>query len=103
MTRSLSNTLKGRKLGKRTPLKEGKYWLDQHPFKSHLMNALSAVFPIGERFFIDSVRAYEDDITDPDLRQDIKIFIAQEASHTKEHRSLNEDLTSQGYDIDKPR
>lgn len=100
MTRSLSVPLVGRKLGEKPDLTERKYWLDDHPFKTHLMNALSAVFPVGERFFIDSVRPYEDKITDPQLQQDVRTFIAQEAHHTKEHMALNQVLAKRGYDLE---
>lgn len=36
---------------------------------THLMNAMSLVIPVGERFFIDAVRHYRDRITDPELRR----------------------------------
>lgn len=101
MTKSLSVSLVGRELGEKPALTERRYWLDDHPLKTHFMNALSAVFPIGERFFIDSLRAYENDIRDPQLKQEVRAFIAQEAHHTKEHIALNAVLAQRGYDLDK--
>lgn len=100
MTSSLSVTLVGRKFGEKPDLSERKYWLDDHPLKTHLMNALSAVFPVGERFFIDSIRPYEDKIEDPQLKQEVRAFIAQEAHHTKEHMALNQVLATRGYDLE---
>ena len=47
------------------------------------MNALSTTFPDGERFFIDSVRNFQDQIKDPKLQKDIRAFIGQEANHGK--------------------
>ena len=55
-------------------------------------HALSPLFPEGERFFIRSVLAYRDQITDPQLQQEIRQFVAQEAVHTAEH--LNYDKAS---------
>ena len=40
-----------------------KYFFDNDPFKTHFMNALSILFPEGERFFIRSVLAYRDQIS----------------------------------------
>ena len=33
-------------------------WFDDHPFKTAWFNAMSITFPLGEKFFIDSVRYY---------------------------------------------
>lgn len=49
------------------------------------MNNLSSLFPYGETFFVDSVRAVRDQISDPHLKKDISAFIGQEAMHAKEH------------------
>ncbi len=59
-------------------------------------NALSLLFPEGERFFVESVRRYRDRITDPGLRADIDGFIGQEAMHGRGHRAFNDMLRAQG-------
>ncbi|WP_046319509.1 metal-dependent hydrolase [Mycobacterium sp. UM_Kg1] len=64
---------------------------------SHVIAHLSAVFPAGEDFFIRSVRRYADQITDPDLKEQVKGFIGQEVTHGREHRALNERLHEMGY------
>ncbi len=64
---------------------------------SHLIAHLSAVFPEGEDFFIRSVRRYADQITDPELKDQVKGFIGQEVTHGREHRALNERLHEMGY------
>jgi len=56
------------------------------------MNTLSLFFPVGERFFMDSVRHYRDRITDPELKQAVTAFIGQEAMHGREHQEYNEAL-----------
>jgi uncharacterized protein len=57
---------------------------------SQFMNTLSIFFPVGERFFIDAVRQYRDQITDPELQKAVTAFIGQEAMHGREHEEYNE-------------
>lgn len=71
-----------------TQLKE-KYFFRGNPILSTLMYALSASFPDGERFFIDSVRSYQQDIDDPTLLKQIRGFIGQEAHHSRIHKDFN--------------
>lgn len=78
-----------------------RYWHSNDPFKSHFFNAMSVLFPDGERFFIDSVRYYRDQITDPALREQIRGFIGQEGHHSREHIEYNNRLRDLGYDIDQ--
>lgn len=56
---------------------------------THLMNTMSLVIPVGERFFIDAVRHYRDRITDPELKKAATAFIGQEAMHGREHDEYN--------------
>lgn len=67
------------------------------PVMSHLLAMLSGLFPAGEDFFVRSVRAYRDQITDPELKRQVRGFIGQEAIHGREHRHLNECLAEMGY------
>ncbi len=64
---------------------------------SHVVAMLSAVFPEGEDFFVQTVRNYRDQITDPVLKQQVGGFIGQEAIHGREHRTFNERLAALGY------
>jgi predicted metal-dependent hydrolase len=64
---------------------------------SHLLAALSGLFPDGEEMFVDSVRHFRDEITDPDLLRQVNAFIGQESMHGREHRRLNERLDQLGY------
>lgn len=75
-----------------------RYWADKSPFLTHVLNALSATFPEGERFFVDSVRHYQGRIRDPRLKQQVSAFIGQEAMHAKEHDSYN--AYARQHDID---
>ncbi|MDF2447461.1 MAG: hypothetical protein K0S46_2697 [Moraxellaceae bacterium] len=60
------------------------------PLSTTFLNTFSIVLPVGERFFIDAVRAYRDQITDPELKKAITAFIGQEAMHGREHEDYNE-------------
>ena len=73
------------------------YFVDGDLLMSHIMATLSATFPKGEQFFIDSVRNYRDQLDDPELRQQVSGFIGQEVMHGREHDRFNEVLHGMGY------
>ncbi len=77
-----------------------KYWMDNDPFKTRFFDAMSTLFPMGEKFFITSVREFKDQITSPKLQQEVKDFTRQEAQHSLVHRQYNERLKRQGVEID---
>jgi uncharacterized protein len=66
----------------------------------HFFNGLSITFPAGERFFIDSVRRFQGEITDPKLREDIRGFAGQEGIHGREHEHFNRWLGERGYPVE---
>ncbi|MDX1734263.1 MAG: metal-dependent hydrolase [Halioglobus sp.] len=80
-----------------------KYFFRDNPILSSLMYALSASFPDGERFFIDSVRHYRKDIEDPQLLEQIRGFIGQEAHHSRVHEDFNEQAETLGVAMGKIR
>lgn len=63
-------------------------WFGGSPFKTMVLTALSATFPEGERFFVDSVRHYQKRVS-PDLAKQVSGFIGQEAHHGREHTAFN--------------
>ena len=63
-------------------------------------NTLSIFFPAGERFFIQSVRNYRNEITDKKLKAQISAFIGQEGFHTREHEEYNQALEEAGMPIE---
>ena len=75
-------------------------WFDDHPFKTAWFNAMSITFPLGEKFFIDSVRKFSDQIEDPKLIDEIRGFCGQEGFHRREHERYNQALCDlRGYDL----
>ena len=65
-----------------------------------IYNALSATFPRGEAFFVESVRAFRDGAPDK-LAEEIKAFTTQEVIHSREHLAFNRRAADSGYDLTK--
>jgi hypothetical protein len=77
-----------------------RWWLDGDPIATAFFNTLSASFPQGERFFMDSVRPYRN-VADAKLAGQIAAFTAQEAVHSREHLVFNNSVAVQGYDFSR--
>ena len=72
------------------------------PIKSLVMTALSNVFPEGERFFVESVMHYKEQIDqDPELAAAVKGFAAQEGKHSRAHAAFNAMARAQGLEVAK--
>ena len=78
-----------------------KYWYAESPAITHFFNALSAVFPDGEQYFIDSVRAFEGELRSPTLKAQVREFTRQEGHHTHHHRHFNRLLEALGVSMDR--
>jgi hypothetical protein len=78
--------------------RNARWWHGGDPVATAYFNSLSAAFPQGETFFIESVRRYRDSVHGP-LREQIAAFVQQEAMHTREHVVFNKLLRSAGYDL----
>jgi uncharacterized protein len=76
-----------------------RHWCAGDPFRTALFNALSMSFPVGEQFFIDSVRNGFAAL--PPLQQqcfgaEVRGFVGQEATHRRLHSLYNLQLEQQG-------
>lgn len=76
-----------------------RYWHGQRPGPTALFNAVSLLFPDGEAFFIESVKAVRGRIADPKLDADVTAFIVQESIHRREHARYNALLERQGFPV----
>ena len=75
-----------------------RWWHSGDPGLTAFFNALSSTFPLGEKFFIASVRYFRD--TAPEkLRRQIDHFMFQEAMHSREHAAFNRQAEDAGYHI----
>jgi predicted metal-dependent hydrolase len=77
-----------------------RWWLGGDPVGTALYNALSATFPRGEAYFVESVRAFRDGAP-PKLAAEIKAFTTQEVMHSREHVQFNRRAQEAGYDLAK--
>ncbi len=77
-----------------------RWWHNGSPYASALYNALSATFPEGEAFFVESVRQHRHGVDDR-LAGEIKAFTTQEVIHSREHLAFNRRAADAGYDLSK--
>ena len=94
----LSITPRDRKFGRGRDAE--RWWMGGDPVATAFYNALSATFPKGEAFFVESVRAFREG-ADPKLAQEIKAFTTQEVMHSREHVQFNKKAVDAGYDLSK--
>jgi predicted metal-dependent hydrolase len=76
-----------------------RHWCGNDAFRSALFNALSMSFPVGEQFFIDSVRnglkALPADKQEA-FKTEVQGFVGQEATHRRLHSLFNGHLEKLG-------
>lgn len=70
-----------------------KYWFDNNPSLTHFMSALSVLFPEGERYFMKTMNAYRNELSDETLNE-LNTFCRQEANHGRMHTMMNNRLES---------
>ena len=78
-----------------------KYWNGDNPSATHAFDALSFMFPQGERFAIKVAKEVNQQkglSLTPELKEDVRVFILQEATHTKHHNFYNSTLEKHGYE-----
>lgn len=76
-----------------------RHWCGGDAFRTAFFNALSMSFPVGEQFFIDTVRTGFKQLPQAEqerFREEVQGFIGQEATHRRLHSLYNEHLSSQG-------
>lgn len=77
-----------------------RHWNGGDAFRSAFFNALSMSFPVGEQFFIDSVRNALNTLPAAERQRfaaEAAGFIGQEATHRRIHTLYNDQLLRQGY------
>lgn len=78
-----------------------RFWFGGDPYLTRMFDALSLTFPDGERYFIECVRLFRDQIADPGLQQRVADFIRQEAQHGMAHDKMNQVMKAQGMPVDQ--
>ena len=92
----LTITPRDRRFGRGTA--QARWWLNGNPVATAFYNALSATFPKGEAYFVESVRAFRDSAP-PKLAAEIRAFTTQEVMHSREHVAFNKRALDAGYDL----
>lgn len=75
-----------------------RWWYAGDPVATAYYNSLSVTFPMGEAFFIKSVRHFRNALPAA-LKAQVDDFIRQEAAHSREHASFNDQAKASGYDV----
>ena len=78
-----------------------RHWCGGDAFLTAWFNALSMSFPIGEQFFIDSVRNGFKALQPQKqaaFQHEVQGFVGQEATHRRIHGLFNQQLEDQGLD-----
>jgi predicted metal-dependent hydrolase len=92
----LSITPRDRRFGRDAKL--NRLWHGGRVEATAIYNALSSTFPVGEAYFVESVRAFREGAP-PKLAEEIKAFTTQEAIHSREHDAFNKRAEEAGYDL----
>lgn len=77
-----------------------RHWNGGDAFRTAWFNALSMSFPLGEQFFIDSVRAGLALLPEAERERfagEVRGFVGQEATHRRIHALFNAQLARQGH------
>lgn len=76
-----------------------RHWCGRDPFLTAWFNALSMSFPVGEQFFIDSVRNGLKALPQekqPSFAKEVQGFVGQEATHRRIHGLFNTRIAEHG-------
>ena len=75
-------------------------WVPSDPFATHVMDVLHLLLPAGEQWFCDVYRKALPLVTDPQVEDDVRGFVGQEATHARAHAIVLEHLASRGLDTE---
>jgi predicted metal-dependent hydrolase len=77
-------------------------WLPNHPYASHFINEINMILPAGEFWFCRLYNKALPLVTDEKLRDDVQMFIRQEAMHARAHGSaIQEYLNQRGINTER--
>ena len=70
-------------------------WIPGHPFASYFINEINTILPAGEFWFCRLYNKALPYVTDAKLRDDIQMFMRQEAMHARAHSAAIEGYLKQ--------
>jgi len=77
-----------------------RYNFGNNAVATHILNCMHVIVPIGELYFIRSVRPYLKNAKSDELRGRLKSFIGQESVHDQVHRQVWTKLREQDLPVD---
>ena len=78
------------------------HWWQGNRFLNHFFNSLSLLLPVGEPFFVKSMKLHQKSIQCQSLKKNVALFIYQETRHHQEHDLwFNNFLKENGYSVNK--
>lgn len=86
-----------RRMGFAYPPAMSGHWNAKRPEFSQIVNAASLAMPYLEPYLIRTMRAARPLIGDEALKTDLDSYVAQEATHFRQHRTFNNELKLRGY------
>lgn len=94
-------SIKPRRLENRDFDSVPKYWLGSSPFASLQLDLLSIIIPEHEKFFIHTLKEYQDQLEDQESKDLVRGFIHQEATHYKVHQEYNATRPALGMNMQR--
>lgn len=77
-------------------------WIPNQPFASYFINEINMILPAGEFWFCRLYNKALPFVTDEKLRDDVQMFIRQEAMHARAHSSaIQEYLNQRGINTER--
>ena len=73
------------------------HWNRKRPEFSQLVNAASLAMPYLEPYLIRTMRKARPLVREDALHREIDSYVAQEATHFRQHRKFNDELKARGY------
>ena len=73
------------------------WWNPARPEFSQVVNSASLAMPYLEPYLIETMRKAREKLHDPKLIADVDAYIAQEATHFRQHQLFNKRLADLGY------
>lgn len=78
-----------------------RYWYQGCPARTYIFNAISIIVPAFEGLAISSIKPFEYNLKNSQLKKIVGDFISQESSHGSAFIQLNHVLKKQGYPVKK--
>ena len=90
-----------RKLAWNFPRSIARDWFAGSPALTAMLDTFTLVIPDNEHYYVRTLRRELDNLSDPDLRRNLRAFFQQEMLHGNAHRVYWANLRDEGVDIDR--